>query len=91
MHVRLQVTPARSDRSYHPSWHEVVWMRNIFPDIEQVKRRVMHFFRDTNYGETFTPEVREHFREGVPERLEYVQKLKDSIIETQVKRVMCDV
>jgi hypothetical protein len=59
-------------------------MRNIFPDIEVVKRRVMHFFRDVNYGDTFTPEVREHFREAVAERLDYVQRLKDSIVETQL-------
>ena len=59
-------------------------MRNIFPDIELVKRRVMHFFRDVNYGDTFTPEVREHFREAVAERLDYVQRLKDSIFETSL-------
>ena len=84
MHSNPCVTPGRSDRAYHPSWHEVVWMRNIFPDIELVKRRVMHMFRDVNYGSTFTPEVREHFRESVPERLDYVQRLKDSIVETQL-------
>ena len=51
-------------------------MRNIFPDIELVKRRVMHYFRDVNYGETFTPEIREHFREAVADRLDLVQRLK---------------
>jgi hypothetical protein len=59
-------------------------MRNIFPDIELVKRRVMHYFRDVNYGETFTPEIREHFREAVADRLDLVQRLKDSVVETSL-------